>query len=204
MLLAHDLGYALYYLLFPLTLLYLSLYFSLKGYKRVYGALTLGALVGFSTATSVAPIHCPPGASLMNFGGAFVASSSSLASSPAHAPILPNRTPINTSPSCSWCPQNPRHLRPPPAPTHLQWLFTPVALTPRAPPNHRAALRELHPESDPHVHLPFQRTHRPRPPHRCFRRAADAPTGVRDDSRSRGASHDLHPLDNAPTHTAVP
>ncbi|OBT92139.1 hypothetical protein VE01_10102 [Pseudogymnoascus verrucosus] len=67
-LLAHDFGRSLAYLLLPLSLLYLSLYFSLKGYKRVYGVLTLGALVGFATATSVAPINCPPAASLMNFG----------------------------------------------------------------------------------------------------------------------------------------
>ena len=70
-LLAHDFSRSLAYLLLPLALLYLSLYFGLKGYKRVYGALTLGALVGFATATSVAPISCPPAASLMNFGGAF-------------------------------------------------------------------------------------------------------------------------------------
>lgn len=75
-LLAHDFGRSLAYLLLPLSLLYLSLYFSLKGYKRVYGVLTLGALVGFATATSVAPINCPPAASLMNFGGAFAVSSS--------------------------------------------------------------------------------------------------------------------------------
>lgn len=85
-LLAHEFGHALEYLLLPLTLLYFSLYFSLKGYKRVYGALTLGALLGFSTATSVAPIHCPPAASLMNFGGAFAVSFSPLVSQPAYAP----------------------------------------------------------------------------------------------------------------------
>ncbi|OBT54683.1 hypothetical protein VE04_07729, partial [Pseudogymnoascus sp. 24MN13] len=67
-LLAHDFGHSLAYLLLPLSLLYLSLYFNFKGYKRVYGVLTLGALVGFATATSVAPISCPPAASLMNFG----------------------------------------------------------------------------------------------------------------------------------------
>ncbi|KAL5347010.1 hypothetical protein ACLOAV_008153 [Pseudogymnoascus australis] len=51
-LLAHEFGHALAYLLVPLALLYSSIYFGLKGYKRVYGALTLGALASLKPSTS--------------------------------------------------------------------------------------------------------------------------------------------------------
>lgn len=68
-LLAHDLGRAAVCLLVPLSLLYFSLYFSLKGDKRAYGALTLFALIGFAAVTVVAPVRCPPAGSLINFAG---------------------------------------------------------------------------------------------------------------------------------------
>lgn len=90
-LLAHEFSRALAYLLLPLALLYLSLYFGVKGHKRVYVALTFAALVAFTTATSVAPIQCPPAASLMNFGGAFAFPPFS-APKPRHAPPTKHST----------------------------------------------------------------------------------------------------------------
>ncbi|KFY20660.1 hypothetical protein V493_07637, partial [Pseudogymnoascus sp. VKM F-4281 (FW-2241)] len=101
-------------------------------------------------------------------------------------------------------PQNPRHLRPPPPPTHLQRPREHAPLYPRPPPNHRAPLRKLHPKPHPRLHLPLQRAHRSRHPHRRLRRAADAPTGARDDPRPTGPPHDLHPLDNTAAHAAIP
>lgn len=70
-LLTHDLGRATAYLLIPLSLLYLSLYFSLREHKRLYVVLTLATVVGFAAALVLVPIRCPPGASLLIFAGRF-------------------------------------------------------------------------------------------------------------------------------------
>lgn len=68
-LLGHDLSRSAAYLLLPLSLLYSSLYFSLLGHNRVYGALTLATLAAFGAVAAVAQVRCPPAASLVNFAG---------------------------------------------------------------------------------------------------------------------------------------
>ncbi|KAI9734106.1 MAG: hypothetical protein M1818_007044 [Claussenomyces sp. TS43310] len=69
--LLHELPGALLYLLLPVELLYVSIYFKLKGHHSTYSLLSAFSLAAFSLATWFTPVSCGPVRSLQNFTGWF-------------------------------------------------------------------------------------------------------------------------------------
>lgn len=67
--LGHEFIKAASFLLIPVELLYFSIYFLLRGDRKVYKTLTVLTLVAFWTSSLTAPISCGPARCLQNFAG---------------------------------------------------------------------------------------------------------------------------------------
>jgi len=65
--LGHELVKATAFLLIPTELLYFSIYFHIKGFQKVYQALTFLSLGAFWLSPQVAAISCGPAQCLQNF-----------------------------------------------------------------------------------------------------------------------------------------
>jgi hypothetical protein len=69
--LGYDFTRAALYLLIPTELLYFSLYFKIKGLKRVYASLAFLAIVAFWMYPLITPIRCGPVQSLQHFASEY-------------------------------------------------------------------------------------------------------------------------------------
>ncbi len=65
--LGQELTKAFAYLLIPTELMYFSIYFHIKGHRKVYEILTFLSIGAFWLSPIVAPITCGPARCLQNF-----------------------------------------------------------------------------------------------------------------------------------------